>query len=61
MMTRIDRIDNRGDIREHVVSSVRPGRTLCGLPILHSQEPAGNRECRCCARLEEKAQTQAAR
>ena len=48
-MTKIDRIDNRGDIREHLT---RDGRlTICGLAIEMSQPPCGNRSCKRCEKI----------
>ena len=56
-MTKIDRIDSRGDIREHFTRDGR--RTICGLWIDVSQTPCGNRPCKRCeknvARLSETA------
>lgn len=45
----IDRIDGRGDIREHLVGVA--GRTLCGRPIVAAQEPAGAPRCKRCRSL----------
>ena len=59
-MTTIDRIDNRGNIREHIVDQVEwtgpeskrpPTVTLCGLPMEELgrwQAAAGNLPCRRC-------------
>jgi len=46
---RIDRIDTRGDIREHLTSDNRT--TICGLSIDLSQDAAGNGLCKRCARI----------
>ncbi len=47
----VDRIDQHGNITEHVL---RPGRgdryTLCGLYLHVTQPAAGNRPCRRCLR-----------
>ena len=53
---RIDRIDARGNIREHVISpdlSTRTGETtaLCGRRIHMSQPACGNARCKTCERL----------
>lgn len=50
-MTKIDRYDNRGDIREHVTRDGR--RTICGLSIgfAQSQPPCGNRPCKRCEKI----------
>lgn len=45
----VDRIDQKGDIREHWTHDGE--RTLCGLAIGHHQAAVGNRECRRCVRL----------
>ena len=48
-VTRIDRIDDRGDIREHLT---RDGvRTICGVEIGMRQSPCGNRACRRCEKI----------
>ena len=48
-MTKIDRIDNRGDIREHLT---RDGRlTICGIEIDMWQVPCGNAPCRRCEKI----------
>jgi len=45
-MTKIDRIDDRGDIREHLT---RDGRhTICGIEIGMWQPACGNRLCKRC-------------
>lgn len=61
----LDRVDARGDIREHATHSRLQGAaypapyymTLCGLPLHWSQaqRPAGNRTCKRCAELEQAA------
>ncbi len=48
-VTKIDRIDDRGDIREHWTRDGR--RTLCGIPIGGRQSPCGNRPCRRCEKI----------
>lgn len=49
-MRKIDRIDERGDIREHWTTD--DVRTICGVQIGgNRQEPAGNRECKRCLRV----------
>ena len=45
----IDRISQNGDIREHMTRDGR--RTLCGLTIDASQDPAGNTRCGRCRRI----------
>jgi hypothetical protein len=55
-MTKVDRIDNRGDIREHLT---RDGsRTLCGLTLGrgYTQNACGNRECRRCEKIAARCQ-----
>ena len=48
-MTKIDRIDDRGDIREH---QTRDGhRTICGIEIGMRQPPCGNRPCKRCEKI----------
>jgi len=50
---RIDRIDTKGNIREHAIAtSGRPAMTLCGLAIGDYQEASGNARCRNCERME---------
>lgn len=49
---RIDRIDDNGNIREHILSSEDDTRTLCGLVVHNSQRPCGNRTCKRCAALD---------
>ncbi len=51
-MTKIDRIDNKGDIREHLTRDGR--RTICGLSIsgfARTQPPCGNRSCKRCEKI----------
>ncbi len=55
---RIDRIDQRGNITEHVVRMLdttigirRASRTVCGTPIDLAQKPAHNWPCQRCARV----------
>ena len=48
-MTRIDRYDTHGDIREHFTRDGK--RTICGQPIYGSQSPAGARPCRRCEKI----------
>ncbi len=48
-MTKIDRIDDRGNIREHFT---RDGvRTICGIEIGYRQAPCGNGPCRRCGKI----------
>lgn len=50
----IDRIDAKGNIREHVVSD-DASFTLCGLSLaVPTQKPAGNSPCSRCRQLEER-------
>ena len=46
---RIDRITQRGNIREH--RTLDGERTMCGIAIEISQEPAGNAVCKRCQTL----------
>lgn len=46
----IDRIDDRGDITEHLTYTDK--RTLCGRPINQSQAAIGNGPCRACSRID---------
>lgn len=48
-MTQIDRIDDKGDIREHWTLDGR--RTICGIGIGYRQPPCGNRPCKRCAKI----------
>jgi hypothetical protein len=58
-MTKIDRYDSRGDIREHLTRDGR--RTICGLSIgfLQSQPPCGNRSCKRCEKIAARCQIEA--
>lgn len=48
-MTKVDRIDDSGNIREHLT---RDGRgTICGIAIGQRQAPCGNATCRCCEKI----------
>lgn len=49
---RVDRIDSRGNIREHLIERGAES-TLCGLVIgaSNTQEPLGNGLCKRCERL----------
>lgn len=48
-MTKVDRIDNSGNIREHLT---RDGRhTICGIEIGQRQSPGGNATCRPCEKI----------
>lgn len=48
-MTKVDRIDDRGNIREHFT---RDGlRTICGVEIGRRQPPCGNRPCKRCEKI----------
>ena len=52
-MKKIDRIAHNGDIREHLT---RDGeRTICGLDLDITQDAAGNRTCRRCEMLRDRA------
>jgi hypothetical protein len=46
---RVDRIDGKGNIRQHL--TVDRKVTLCGLALRLWQEPANNSECRRCVRI----------
>ena len=48
---KIDRIDNKGDIREH--STLTGTRTLCGLALSRgwTQPALGNRPCKRCEKI----------
>ena len=48
-LMKIDRIDDRGDIREHWTCDGH--RTLCGIQIGGRQSPCGNRPCKRCQRV----------
>ena len=48
-MTKIDRIDDRGDIREHWTLDGR--RTICGIEIGMRQPACGNRPCKRCEKI----------
>jgi len=53
-MTKIDRIDDRGDIREHLT---RDGlRTICGIEIGQRQPACGNRLCKRCEKIAARCQ-----
>lgn len=45
---RVDRIDQQGNIREHILVEGDEGRTICGLLVEQFQAPAGNRPCARC-------------
>ena len=48
-MTKIDRIDDRGNIREHLT---RDGiRTICGIEIGMRQVPCDNAPCKRCEKI----------
>lgn len=52
MMRRIDRIDRRGNITEHLRRSDDTRRTVCGLGLGgNTQDPSGARECSRCVAL----------
>ena len=53
-MTKIDRIDDRGDIREHLTRDDR--RTICGIEIGMRQPACGNRPCKRCEKIAERCQ-----
>jgi hypothetical protein len=48
-MTKIDRINDRGDICEHWTRDER--RTICGVEIGRRQPPCGNHPCRRCEKI----------
>jgi hypothetical protein len=53
-VTTIDRIDDRGDLREH---RTRDGhRTICGIEIGMRQPPCGNRPCKRCEKIAARCQ-----
>ena len=52
--TKIDRIDDRGDIREHLTRDGR--RTICGIEIGMRQPPCGNRSCKRCEKIAARCQ-----
>ena len=53
-MTKIDRIDDRGDIREHFT---RDGHhTICGIEIGMRQPACGNRPCKRCEKIAARCQ-----
>jgi hypothetical protein len=45
----MDRIDDKGDIREHLTRDGR--RTICGIEIGMRQSACGNRPCKRCQRI----------
>ncbi len=53
-MTKIDRIDDRGDIREHWTRNGH--RTICGIEIGMRQTACGNRACKRCKKIAERCQ-----
>jgi hypothetical protein len=57
-MTKIDRIDERGNIRAHLTSDGR--RTICGIEIGLRQSPCGNRPCKRCEKIATRCQNAAA-
>ena len=48
-VARIDRVDTKGNLREHLTGDGE--RTLCGLLLRETQKPAGNAVCRRCQQL----------
>jgi hypothetical protein len=54
-MTKIDRIDDHGDIRQHWTRDGR--RTICGIAIGYRQPPCGNRLCKRCEKIAARATT----
>ena len=56
---KIDRIDRRGDIREH---DTRDGvKTVCGLALGMTQTAGGNRPCLRCEKIAARCQINATR
>lgn len=53
-MTKVDRIDNRGNIREHLTRDGR--RTICGIAIGQRQLPCGNATCGRCEKIAARCQ-----
>lgn len=53
-MTKIDRIDDRGDIREHW--TLDGHRTICGIAIGIRQPACGNRPCKRCEKIAARCQ-----
>lgn len=49
VLTKVDRIDDRGNITEHWTRDGR--RTICGLQIGYRQNACGNRTCGRCEKL----------
>ena len=53
-MTKIDRIDDKGNIREHLT---RDGsHTICGIEIGQRQAPYGNATCKRCEKIAARCQ-----
>lgn len=50
-MTYIDRIDTKGQVRQHVLHPRLPGRTVCGLFIATARPPSNIACCRRCERI----------
>lgn len=55
--TKIDRIDSKANITEHRTTD--GVTTLCGLRLLVTQPPCGNKPCRRCARIASATASQA--
>lgn len=53
-MTKIDRIDDKGNIREHLTRDGQ--RTICGLEIGQRQPPCGNAPCCRCEKIAARCQ-----
>jgi hypothetical protein len=51
---KIDRIDDRGDICEHLTLDGQ--RTICGIEIGQRQPPCGNRACKRCEKISARCQ-----
>ncbi len=53
-MTKVDRIDDKGNIREHLTRDGQ--RTICGIEIGQRQTPCGNATCRRCEKIAARCQ-----
>ena len=54
---RIDRIDSRGNICEHILRE-HSDYPLCGVNLNQTQSPLGNRPCKNCLRVYARGQQQ---